>query len=78
MVRQKNVGQCLGALDDVIALWKLNLAPENRPGPKRKGSSSNHFQGRNVKLRGCFFGWEKDEEIREDVQFGKFILTHNF
>ena len=49
MVRQKNVGLCL---DHVIALWKLNLATANRPGPKRKGSSSNHFQGRNVKLRG--------------------------
>ena len=36
-------------------LPKTNIASENRPGPKRKGSSSNHhFQGRLLLVSGRY------------------------
>ena len=53
--------KCSGQRYPWILPWKFNskFAPENKPGPKRKGSSSNHHfsGGELLNFRGvCFFG----------------------
>jgi len=54
MVRQKNVGQCLGVLDDVIALWK-----QIGRAPKGKDRLPTIFRGEMSNFGGVFLGGRK-------------------